>query len=39
MDIVIRAVTEHIYPTCCFVAHADHMDSAMCFIFGKIGYA
>jgi len=38
-DAVIRAVMEYIYPTCWFVAHADHMDSVICFIFGKIGYA
>jgi len=38
-DAVIRAVTEYIYPTCQFIAHADHMDSVTCFIFGKIGYA
>jgi len=38
-DAVIRAVTEYIYPTCRFVAHADHMDLATCFIFSKIGYA
>jgi len=38
-DAVIRAVTEYIYPTCPFVAQADHMDLATCFIFGKIGYA
>jgi len=37
-DTVIRAVMEYIYPTCQFIAHADHMDSATCFIFGKIGY-
>jgi len=38
-DAVIRVVTDFIYPTCWFVAHADHMDSATCFIFGRIGYA
>ncbi len=35
-DAVIRAVTDYIYPTCQFVAHADHMDSAMCCIFVKL---
>jgi len=38
-DAVIRAIMEFIYPTCWYVAHADHMDSVTCFIFGKIGYA
>jgi len=38
-DAVIRVVMEYIYPTCLFVAHADHMDLATCFIFGKNGYA
>jgi len=37
-DAVICIVTKHIYPTCQFVAQVDHMDSATCFIFHKIGY-
>ena len=37
-DAVICVVTEHIYLTCRFVAQVDHMDSATCFIFTKIGY-
>jgi len=38
-DAAIRAVMEYIYPTCQFITHADHMDLATCFIFGKNGYA
>jgi len=37
-DVVIHAVMDHIYPTCRFVAQVDHLDSATCFIFTKIGY-
>jgi len=37
-DAVFCIVTEHIYPTCQFVAQVDHMDSATYFIFHKIGY-
>jgi len=37
-DAVFRIVTEHIYLTCQFIAQVDHMDSATCFIFHKIGY-
>jgi len=37
-DAVFCIVTEHIYPTCQFIAQVDHMDSATCFIFHKIGY-
>jgi len=37
-NVVLWAVTEYIYNMCHFVAHADHMDSATYFIFGKIGY-
>ena len=37
-DAVICVVMEHIYLTCQFVAQVNHMDSATCFIFTKIGY-
>jgi len=37
-DAVIHAVTDQIYHTCRFVAQVDHLDSATCFIFTKIGH-
>jgi len=37
-DIVIKAVTDIIYPTCQFVAQPEHLESAICYILKKIGY-
>ena len=37
-DIVIKAVTDIIYPTCRFVAQQEHLASAICYILKKIGY-
>jgi len=37
-DVVIKAVTDIIYPTCRFVAQPEHLESAICYILKKIGY-
>jgi len=37
-DVVIKAITDFIYPTCRFVAQPEHLESAICYILKKIGY-
>jgi len=37
-DVVIKAVTDIIYPTCQFAAQPEHLESAICYILKKIGY-
>jgi len=37
-DVVIKAVTDIIYPTCRFVAQPEHLASAICYLLKKIGY-